>query len=127
MENNKRSEDLQTKDSTEDKRVFATEDIKEHEEGHTELPTKNIKGVSSLTQVNNDKTMETEANSNMIHASPPKRPSLIRRGTTLKRDGELYTDTETYSSYVAYEGQHKPGLARRPTSFKNGGRFRNDH
>ncbi|XP_043514710.1 uncharacterized protein LOC122531139 [Frieseomelitta varia] len=118
LENNKRSEDLQTKDSTEDKRVFDREDIKEHEEGYTELPTEYIKGVSSLTQVNNDKTMETEANSNMIHASSSKRPSLIRRGTTLKRDGELYTDTETYSSYVAYEGQHKPELARRPTSLK---------
>ncbi|KAF3430022.1 hypothetical protein E2986_13831 [Frieseomelitta varia] len=79
LENNKRSEDLQTKDSTEDKRVFDREDIKEHEEGYTELPTEYIKGVSSLTQVNNDKTMETEANSNMIHASSSKRPSLIRR------------------------------------------------
>ncbi|CAD1478314.1 unnamed protein product, partial [Heterotrigona itama] len=118
LENSKQSEDLQTKDSTKDKRVFDRKNIKEQEERHTELPTKNMKGVSSLTQVNNDKTMETEANSNMIHASPPKRPSLIRRDTTLKRDGELYTDTETYSSYVAYEGQHKPELARRPTSLK---------
>lgn len=41
-----------------------------------------------------------------------------KRGTTLKRDGEFYTDTETYSSYVAYEGQHRPELARRPTSLK---------
>lgn len=40
------------------------------------------------------------------------------RGTTLKHDGELYTDTETYSSYVGYEGQHKRELARRPTSLK---------
>ncbi|XP_017756455.1 PREDICTED: uncharacterized protein LOC108548152 [Eufriesea mexicana] len=64
--------------------------------------------------------METETvNSKLTtHTDAPRRPSLVRRGTTLKHDGELYTDTETYSSYVAYKGQHKPELARRPTSLK---------
>lgn len=57
--------------------------------------------------------METESLSNSL-----KRNSLSRRGTSSKRDNELYTDTETYSSYVAYEGRHKPDLARRSTSLK---------
>ncbi|XP_032663169.1 uncharacterized protein LOC116840491 [Odontomachus brunneus] len=47
-----------------------------------------------------------------------RRPSLIRRGTSLKCDGNFYADTETYSAYVPYEGQHRAELARRPTSLR---------
>ncbi|XP_014488517.1 PREDICTED: uncharacterized protein LOC106751840 [Dinoponera quadriceps] len=47
-----------------------------------------------------------------------RRPSLIRRGTSLKCGGDFYTDTETYSAYVPYEGQHRAELARRPTSLR---------
>ncbi|XP_070172349.1 uncharacterized protein [Polyergus mexicanus] len=49
---------------------------------------------------------------------PFRRPSLMRRGTSLKCGGDFYTDTETYSAYVPYEGQHRAELARRPTSLK---------
>ncbi|KAL6263913.1 hypothetical protein P5V15_003994 [Pogonomyrmex californicus] len=47
-----------------------------------------------------------------------RRPSPVRRGTSLKCDGDFYTDTETYSAYVPYEGHHRAELMRRPTSLK---------
>ncbi|XP_019701066.1 uncharacterized protein LOC105192067 [Harpegnathos saltator] len=47
-----------------------------------------------------------------------KRSSPIRRGTSLKCGGDFYTDTETYTAYVPYEGQHRAELARRPTSLR---------
>ncbi|XP_071857293.1 uncharacterized protein isoform X1 [Bombus fervidus] len=120
LESNKRIEDFRTKDSIGDRRVSDQKGVKEQEEKHTELPIENTKDETSLEQMNNDKTMETETTNSKLasHTNPPKRPFLIRRGTTLKHDGELYTDTETYSSYVGYEGQHKRELARRPTSLK---------
>ncbi|XP_011252442.2 uncharacterized protein LOC105249011 isoform X2 [Camponotus floridanus] len=62
-------------------------------------------------------TMETRVEAPHFEMSF-RRPSLIRRGTSLKCGGDFYTDTETYSAYVPYEGQHRAELARRPTSLK---------
>ncbi|CAL7943591.1 unnamed protein product [Xylocopa violacea] len=116
LEDSKRSENFQAKDLTECERFLDEKEFKEQEH-----PTEDNKAQAfSLARIDDDKRMESEtANSKATtHAKPPKRPSLIRRGTTLKHDGKFYTDTETYSSYVAYEGQHRPELARRPTSLK---------
>ncbi|XP_060819920.1 uncharacterized protein LOC132909235 isoform X3 [Bombus pascuorum] len=123
LESNKRIEDFRTKDSIEDRRVSDQKGVKEQEEKHTELPIENTKDETSLEQMNNDKTMETEATNPKLasHTNPPKRPFLIRRGTTLKHDGELYTDTETYSSYVGYEGIRRPELLRQNTNLKLNG------
>ncbi|XP_033179160.1 uncharacterized protein LOC100744309 isoform X3 [Bombus impatiens] len=123
LESNKRIEDFRTKDSIRDKRVSNQKDVKGQEEKHTELPIENTKDETSLEQMNNDKTMETETTNSKLasHTKPPKRPFLIRRGTTLKHDGELYTDTETYSSYVGYEGIRRPELLRQNTNLKLNG------
>ncbi|XP_043591036.1 uncharacterized protein LOC122571410 isoform X5 [Bombus pyrosoma] len=123
LESNKRIEDFRTKDSIGDRRISNQKGVKEQEEKHTELPIKNTKDRTSLEQMNNDKTMETEATNSKLanHTNPPKRPFLIRRGTTLKHDGELYTDTETYSSYVGYEGIRRPELLRQNTNLKLNG------
>ncbi|XP_033311151.1 uncharacterized protein LOC117211420 isoform X3 [Bombus bifarius] len=123
LESNKRIEDFRTKDSIRDKRVSNQKGVKGQEEKHTELPIENTKDETSLEQMNNDKTMETETTNSKLasHTKPPKRPFLIRRGTTLKHDGELYTDTETYSSYVGYEGIRRPELLRQNTNLKLNG------
>ncbi|XP_071857295.1 uncharacterized protein isoform X3 [Bombus fervidus] len=123
LESNKRIEDFRTKDSIGDRRVSDQKGVKEQEEKHTELPIENTKDETSLEQMNNDKTMETETTNSKLasHTNPPKRPFLIRRGTTLKHDGELYTDTETYSSYVGYEGIRRPELLRQNTNLKLNG------
>nr|XP_012149214.1 PREDICTED: uncharacterized protein LOC100881728 isoform X1 [Megachile rotundata] len=110
LERSERHEDPRFKDLTEGADTSDQEDINEEE--NIELPNE-IKNTETVED--NDKTMETDnANSKILCHRPP----LIRRGTTLKRNGEFYPNTETYSSYVAYEGQHRPELARRPTSLK---------
>ncbi|XP_033356653.1 uncharacterized protein LOC117237113 isoform X3 [Bombus vosnesenskii] len=123
LESNKGIEDFRTKDSIRDKKVSNQKGVKGQEEKHTELPIENTKDETSLEQMNNDKTMETETTNSKLasHTKPPKRPFLIRRGTTLKHDGELYTDTETYSSYVGYEGIRRPELLRQNTNLKLNG------
>ncbi|XP_019886791.2 uncharacterized protein LOC105278065 isoform X2 [Ooceraea biroi] len=67
--------------------------------------------------VDGNEAMETKTDVPQFETSFG-RPPLIRRGTSLKCDGDFYTDTETYSAYVPYEGQHRAELARRPTSLK---------
>ncbi|XP_012536680.2 uncharacterized protein LOC105836883 [Monomorium pharaonis] len=69
--------------------------------------------------VEESKVMETEIPQ---FENSFRRPSL-RRGTSLKCGGDFYTDTETYSAYVPYEGQHRAKLIRRPTSLKMEGDF----
>ncbi|XP_029172783.1 uncharacterized protein LOC114941809 isoform X2 [Nylanderia fulva] len=86
----------------------------------------NTKEENAFTQlVHGTEKMETRVEAPQFEISF-RRPSLIRsdpsiiakRGTSLKCGGDFYTDTETYSAYVPYEGQHRAELARRPTSLK---------
>ncbi|XP_050455770.1 uncharacterized protein LOC126853761 [Cataglyphis hispanica] len=89
-------------------------DFREHEV--IEDPSAKEKNAFvQLTHGNN--AMETRVEASQFEI-PFRRPSLIRRGTSLKCGGDFYTDTETYSAYVPYEGQHRAELARRPTSLK---------
>ncbi|CAL1679477.1 unnamed protein product [Lasius platythorax] len=69
--------------------------------------------------VHGNGTMETRVEAPQFEISF-RRPSLIRRGTSLKCGGDFYPkyDTESYSAYVPYVGQHRAKLARRPTSLK---------
>ncbi|CAK9811051.1 hypothetical protein ANTPLA_LOCUS6807 [Anthophora plagiata] len=113
LERNKQSEYLQSKDSS-------SENLKEQDEKDMELPTTNEEVENFSTQIDNDKIIMSETanpkyetNTNSSNRSAP-----IKRDTNLKCDKEFYTETETYSSYVAYEGQHRPKLTRRPTSLK---------
>ncbi|XP_048514581.1 uncharacterized protein LOC105684273 isoform X2 [Athalia rosae] len=68
----------------------------------------------------NDSVMEstTESSRFIPHLNAPGRPPLIRRGTSIKREGKFSGDTEQLSRYVAHEGNHRAELARRPTSLK---------
>ncbi|KAG7205450.1 hypothetical protein KM043_007440 [Ampulex compressa] len=86
----------------------------------TGLPAKNRGPAGSFVLADVDATMQTETESSrfIAHVNPPGRPSLIRRGTSLKREGDFSKDTESYSSYVAHEGDHRAELARRATSLK---------
>ncbi|KYM96215.1 hypothetical protein ALC62_13267 [Cyphomyrmex costatus] len=86
--------------------------IKEHEAEVEDLSGKN-ESVSSQV-IHGNKVMETG-----IHQfdSSFRRPSF-RKGISLKCTGDFCTDTETYSAYVPYEGQHRAELIRRPTSLK---------
>ncbi|XP_076246760.1 uncharacterized protein LOC143186840 isoform X2 [Calliopsis andreniformis] len=118
LEKSKQTEDSQPEDLTEREQPSNEEEPKEQDTKDTEFSVTDKESVTPSIPLDDDKTMETEVTSKFANYANPKRPSLIRRGTTLKRDGEFYTDTETYSSYVAYEGQHRPELARRPTSLK---------
>ncbi|XP_017877428.1 uncharacterized protein LOC108623431 [Ceratina calcarata] len=111
----KRSEEIQEEDS------IKKEPEGKREEGQTELPVADKK--ASPSRIDDDRTMETENAKVTDHTDLPKRPPLNRRGKTLKRDGDLYPESETYSSYVAYEGQHRPELARRATALKMEGDF----
>ncbi|XP_076175539.1 uncharacterized protein LOC143150865 isoform X3 [Ptiloglossa arizonensis] len=115
----KQIEDVQLKGSIEGAQPSDREELKEQETKQIDHQTESNDPVNFLPQIDDDKTMETETSSSKIAANVNscKRPSLVRR-TTLKRDGDLYTNSETYSSYVPYEGQHRPELARRPTSLK---------
>ncbi|XP_076661469.1 uncharacterized protein LOC143365295 isoform X2 [Halictus rubicundus] len=121
LEGSKPVEDVRPKDLLEESTEASDhEEIDERNKVDTEPGTINKESATALWHTNEDETMETHTESSKFvgHIGVPKRPSLIRRGTTLKRNGQFYTDTETYSSYVAYEGQHRPELARRPTSLK---------
>ncbi|XP_031830751.1 uncharacterized protein LOC116426228 isoform X2 [Nomia melanderi] len=120
QDRNKRVEDVQLKDSDEGVEVSDREEIDEQEEKDLELETTNRESTTTLSHTNENETMDiqTESSKFVSHVGASVRPSPIRRGTTLKRDGQFYTDTEMYSSYVPYEGQHRPELARRPTSLK---------
>ncbi|XP_053979117.1 uncharacterized protein LOC128876625 isoform X2 [Hylaeus volcanicus] len=119
LEKNKEVEDIQLKDSIEDAQPSDGEEFKAEETKSTDIQPKSNDPATSVALVEDDKTMETEITRSKVvtHVNPSKRPSLIRR-TTSKWDGDLYKNTETCSSYVAYEGQHRPELARRPTSLK---------
>lgn len=89
-------------------------DFREHEA--IEDPSEKEKNAFAQL-VHGNGTMETRVEVPQFEISF-RRPSLIRRGTSLKCGGDFYTDTETYSAYVPYEGQHRAELARRPTSLK---------
>ncbi|XP_046142192.1 uncharacterized protein LOC114874602 isoform X2 [Osmia bicornis bicornis] len=116
LERSERLEDLPLKDFEEGGNNTDEEDLDEQDRENIELPSE-YKVTETAGVQNNDNTMETDnANSKII--SHTNQPSLTRRRGALKRNGEPYPDTETYSSYVAYEGQHRPELARRPTSLK---------
>ncbi|XP_015431263.1 PREDICTED: uncharacterized protein LOC107187634 [Dufourea novaeangliae] len=124
-ETDKEIEDVHLKDFDVVAQTSDLEEVDDQEKKDAELETINKEPETSFVQTDEDKTMEIETvNSKFVgHVGVVTRPSLIRRGTTLKRDGEFYTDTETCSSYVAYEGQHRPELARRATSLKMEGDF----
>ncbi|XP_043258873.1 uncharacterized protein LOC122401040 [Colletes gigas] len=119
LEGEKPVEDIQPKYSIENAQYSDREELKEQEAKLVDSQAENNDPTTPLVHVDDEKTMETETASSKVAANvnPSKRPSLIGRVTS-KRDGDLYTNTETYSSYVAYEGQHRPELARRPTSLK---------
>ncbi|XP_003426520.1 uncharacterized protein LOC100677861 [Nasonia vitripennis] len=51
-----------------------------------------------------------------------KRPAPIRRGTTLRYEGDFSSATE-YSNYVAHPGHHRSELRRRGTSLRMEGDF----
>ncbi|XP_066583179.1 uncharacterized protein [Prorops nasuta] len=76
--------------------------------------------VGGANDANSGVAMQTETESSrfIAHANPIGRPPLVRRGTSLKREGQFYTDTEHICAYVPYEGKHKAELARRPTSLR---------
>ncbi|KAL0106952.1 hypothetical protein PUN28_015460 [Cardiocondyla obscurior] len=79
--------------------------------------------IEDPTEKKEDDTSEMVHGENVMETETPqlktlfRRPSF-RRGTSLKCGGDFYTDTETYSAYVPYEGQHRATLIRRPTSLK---------
>ncbi|KOC63941.1 hypothetical protein WH47_01256 [Habropoda laboriosa] len=114
LEKNRQSEQLQWKESN-------RENLDEQEKKDMELPTTNKDTTETfLTEIDNDKmiTSETANPKHVTDANSFKRSPPIKRDTSLECDKEFYADTETYSSYVAYEGQHRPKLTRRPTSLK---------
>ncbi|XP_071633716.1 uncharacterized protein [Temnothorax longispinosus] len=87
-------------------------DLKEHE---AEVEDSSEKKESDSAQVvHENEVMETGVPQ---FESSFRRPSF-RRGTSLKCEGDFYTNTETYSAYRPYEGQHRTELIRRPTSLK---------
>ncbi|XP_034946885.1 uncharacterized protein [Chelonus insularis] len=83
------------------------------------LQTKTSAELSTSTEVNKPDDKSMESNTGLLsitgHAS---RPQPIRRGTSLRRGGEFYSDTESSTNYKTYEGIHRAELARRPTSLK---------
>ncbi|KAK2584923.1 hypothetical protein KPH14_002519 [Odynerus spinipes] len=85
-----------------------------------ELPSGKAGLDSSFVLTEGDGAMDTQTEQSkfIAHTNVLGRPPIVRRGTSLKREGNFYTDTEMYSAYVAHEGQHRPELARRPTSLK---------
>ncbi|XP_014610015.1 PREDICTED: uncharacterized protein LOC106789947 [Polistes canadensis] len=86
-----------------------------------ELPSKKAEQHSSFVLDEGDivpMETQTEQSKFIAHTNMIGRPPIIRRGTSLKREGNFYTETEMYSAYVPYEGQHRAELARRPTSLK---------
>ncbi|XP_043287622.1 uncharacterized protein [Venturia canescens] len=76
--------------------------------------------ASQLFKVNDSDQMETavERTQNMGAANLPGRPPLMRRGTSLRREGDQFYAHTEYSSYVPHEGHHRADLARRPTSLR---------
>ncbi|XP_039303875.1 uncharacterized protein LOC105196130 isoform X2 [Solenopsis invicta] len=88
-------------------------DVKELETEIEEDPSETKESASSPV-IDENKVMETGVPQ---LENSFRRPSL-RKGTSLKCSGDFYTDTETYSAYVPYEGYHRPELIRRPTSLK---------
>ncbi|XP_015588038.1 uncharacterized protein LOC107264361 [Cephus cinctus] len=85
-----------------------------------EIPVRSKGPASNLQIADGEKAMETETESsrfipysNLANARPP----LMRRGTSLRHEGDFCTNTE-YSCYVPHEGHRRAELARRPTSLK---------
>ncbi|XP_033330525.1 uncharacterized protein LOC117222747 isoform X2 [Megalopta genalis] len=121
-EGSERVDDVQSKDLLDEgAEASDREEIDDRKKADTVPETTREESVIALSRTNEDETMETQTESSKYvshFGAPKRRPSPIRRGTTLKRDGQFYTDTETYSSYVAYAGQHRPELARRATSLR---------
>ncbi|XP_020297571.1 uncharacterized protein LOC109862081 isoform X2 [Pseudomyrmex gracilis] len=78
-----------------------------------EKPPATNENASQLTN-RNEKIKITDT----LQVKSFERSLLKRRSTSLKCDGEFYTDTETFSAYIPYEGRHRPELARRSTFLK---------
>ncbi|KAF7388565.1 hypothetical protein HZH68_012507 [Vespula germanica] len=109
---------LRLNDAYDNVEPFYNQDFQKYEQ--LELPSKRSEQNSSFVLAEGDGRMETQTEQSkfIAHTNVIGRPPIIRRGTSLKREGNLYADTEMYSAYVPHEGQHRAELARRPTSLK---------
>ncbi|XP_033231747.1 uncharacterized protein LOC117182751 [Belonocnema kinseyi] len=110
----KRSEDyLRTDDSLIPNEPLENQNqLESNSKKPEELPT-------NLTLTDGQAIMETEINPSrcITNSKLVRKPSPKKRATKLKREGDIYNETE-YSQFVPHEGFHKPDLLRRPTSLK---------